>query len=74
MELLGKKVIVTGGSDGYGKGIAKILASAGAEVCITGRDETKLEGAASELDVSFVVADVTSPADWDKVFAAVGES
>lgn len=72
MELLGKKVIVTGGSDGYGKGIAKMLASAGAEVCITGRDKAKLERAASELDVSFVVADVTSPADWDKVFAAVG--
>lgn len=72
MELFDKNVIVTGGSDGYGKGIAKVLAAAGAKVWITGRDEAKLERAASELNVGFIVADVTSPTDWDKVFAAVG--
>lgn len=72
MELTGKKVIVTGGSDGYGKGIAKVFAAAGAQVWITGRNEDKLKKTAAELNVSYITADVTSPADWDKVFATVG--
>lgn len=72
MELTGKKVIITGGSDGYGKGIAKVFAAAGAQVWITGRNEDKLKKTAAELNVSYITADVTSPADWDKVFATVG--
>ena len=65
MNIQNKKVIVTGGSDGYGKGIASVLKKAGAEVFITGRNSTKLEKTAAELGVKFIIADVTSPADWD---------
>ena len=72
MNIQNKKVIVTGGSDGYGKGIASVLKKAGAEVFITGRNAAKLEKTAAELGVEFIVADVTSSADWDKVFAVVG--
>ena len=42
MELKGIKAVVTGGSSGYGKGIAEVLSSAGAKVWITGRDSEKL--------------------------------
>ena len=43
MQLKDKKVIVTGGSDGYGKGIAKVFHSSGSIVWITGRNEEKLK-------------------------------
>lgn len=41
----GKTVIVTGGSSGMGKYMAKRFAREGARVLITGRDEERLEGA-----------------------------
>jgi short-subunit dehydrogenase involved in D-alanine esterification of teichoic acids len=44
MSLTAKKVLVTGGGSGYGKGIASVLKNCGAEVWITGRNEEKLKG------------------------------
>lgn len=73
MNLNGTKALVTGGSGGYGYGIARELRSGGAEVWITGRDSRKLEAAAKEADVRFIRADVASGADWDRVMEAVGE-
>ena len=64
-ELDRMAAIVTGGSRGYGKGIAAALKAAGARVWITGRDERSLAAAAKELGVESCRADVTSPADWD---------
>lgn len=72
MQLESKKVIVTGGSDGYGKGIAKVFHAAGAIVWITGRNEDKLKKTAAELGVKYIVADVTKSEDWDHVFAETG--
>ena len=73
MELKGKKAVVTGGGSGYGKGIAAAFAKAGAETWITGRNRGKLEAAAREIGAKAIVADVTSGADWDRVFGAVGD-
>ena len=39
MELKGSKAVVTGGSSGYGKGIAAALVDAGAKVWITERND-----------------------------------
>ena len=61
-------VIVTGGSRGYGAGIAESLKNRGAEVWITGRDEEVLKATATRLGVRAVRADVTVPADWDRLF------
>lgn len=72
MNLAGKKAIVTGGSGGYGKGIAAAFKKAGAEVWITGRNEQKLQAAAAELGVHAVPADVTSGKDWDNVMKQAG--
>lgn len=47
--LEGKVVLVTGGGQGVGLGIARACAEAGAKLAITGRDAAKLEGAAAEL-------------------------
>ena len=73
MELKGTKAVVTGGGSGYGKGIAAALVRAGADVWITGRNRGKLETAAREIGAKPIVADVTSGADWDRVFGEVGE-
>lgn len=69
----GKRAIVTGGGSGYGRGIAAALVAAGAKVWITGRDGTKLARTAREIGATPIVADVTSGADWDRVFGEVGE-
>lgn len=55
----GQHAVVTGGGSGIGAAVAASLAAAGAEVTIFGRNEERLAGKASELDVSFQVADVT---------------
>jgi NAD(P)-dependent dehydrogenase (short-subunit alcohol dehydrogenase family) len=66
--------IVTGGSRGYGAGIAEALARAGARVWITGRGEAALRAAADRmatLGVRGVRADVASGADWDRLLGDV---
>lgn len=73
MDIRDKKAIVTGGGSGYGRGIAAALARAGANVWITGRDAAKLEAAAREAGATPFVADASVPADWDRLFAAVGD-
>lgn len=73
MQLKNAKVLVTGGSDGYGRGIAAVLKKAGAEVWITGRNVEKLEKAAEELGVRTIQADASSGADWNRVMRETGE-
>lgn len=63
--------IVTGGATGYGYGIAQALKARGARVWITGRRADRLEAAAAELGVAALPADVTVPADWDRVLDTV---
>lgn len=64
-------VLITGGSKGYGAGMAQVLSQRGAHVWITGRDEAALKATAQELDIHFIRADVTSGADWDRVFESI---
>jgi NAD(P)-dependent dehydrogenase (short-subunit alcohol dehydrogenase family) len=71
MELSGSIAIVTGGSKGYGKGIAGALKQSGANVWITGRNEATLQQAAEKLDAHAVKANVTSSEDWNKLFDEV---
>lgn len=70
-QLEGKVAIVTGAAGGYGKGIASVLRDCGVKVWITDIDEDTLNATISELGVKGMVADVATPADWDKLFDAV---
>jgi NAD(P)-dependent dehydrogenase (short-subunit alcohol dehydrogenase family) len=72
--LEGKIAIVTGGSRGYGAGIAESLARAGATVWITGRNRQRLSATAgrlSDLSIQFFQADASSPKDWNRLLTAV---
>lgn len=63
MKLSGKIALITGGSRGIGKAIAKEFAANGASVVISGRDKTNLEKAASELGAFGVLADIRKESD-----------
>lgn len=60
MQIKEVKAIVTGGSSGIGFEIAKELKANGAQVLITGRDESKLKKAAESLDIFYAVADASN--------------
>ncbi|MGZ5132318.1 MAG: SDR family NAD(P)-dependent oxidoreductase [Caldimonas sp.] len=77
LELNGKRALVTGGSRGIGKAIARALALEGADVAILARDPARLAAAAAELSeasgrkVVAVIADTSQDAE---VAGAVAEA
>lgn len=71
MELKGKIALVTGGSEGYGKGIAEALKNEGCKVWITGRNNEKLKDAASEINVNYLKGDITDTKDWNNILGKI---
>jgi NAD(P)-dependent dehydrogenase (short-subunit alcohol dehydrogenase family) len=74
--LAGKRILITGGGTGLGKGVARKLVEHGAQVHLWGRRNAVLREAAAEVasehagSAHFQVVDVRNAADVD---AAVGE-
>ena len=71
MELKDAIALVTGGSDGIGRGIAEALKAEGSRVTITGRRKEALRAAAEEMGVEFIAGDVGREADVLRTVAAV---
>ena len=78
MRFKGKVAIVTGGSKGLGKIIAKQLAQEGASVVINGRDMNALEEAAREIrqesgQITAIQADVSKSGEVKSMIDKVVE-
>jgi NAD(P)-dependent dehydrogenase (short-subunit alcohol dehydrogenase family) len=63
LELTGKRAIVTGGSRGIGKAIARQLLAEGADVVLAARGEEALQATAAELSAGSKGRVVAVPAD-----------
>src|SRR5260370_38914806 len=79
LGLQGKHAIVTGGSRGIGKAIARELAHEGADVAIVARNKADLEATARELAgetnrrIVPLAADVTSKEQVDRMVAEAAQ-
>jgi NAD(P)-dependent dehydrogenase (short-subunit alcohol dehydrogenase family) len=69
LQLTGKTALVTGGSEGIGKGIARVLAQEGVDVAICARRKEPLKAAAAEIaqatgrKIVAIAADLTKDED-----------
>jgi NAD(P)-dependent dehydrogenase (short-subunit alcohol dehydrogenase family) len=72
-SVAGKRVLVTGSTQGIGAMIASGFAEAGASVVVTGRDETAVASCAKELSCDGVVGDLSTEAGCRDLAGAVGD-
>ncbi len=72
-KLSGKVALVTGGSSGIGLATAKRFVAEGAYVFITGRRQTELDAAVTEIgkNVTGIQSDVSNLADLDRLYATI---
>jgi 3-oxoacyl-[acyl-carrier protein] reductase len=75
----GRVAVVTGGGKGIGLAIARRLASQGAAVVVTGRDQAPLDAFAGDTSAAggraiAVVADLSKPGEADRLCAATLEA
>jgi NAD(P)-dependent dehydrogenase (short-subunit alcohol dehydrogenase family) len=73
LELEGKRAIVTGGSRGIGRAVARQLAMEGADVAVVARGREELESAASQLtsETKRLVVPVVADTGDDRSVAAM---
>lgn len=72
--LEGKVAVVTGGSRGIGLEVARRLREGGARVCIVARDKERLRNAAAEIDALYFAADLTDPAEVERLSAEIAQA
>jgi 3-oxoacyl-[acyl-carrier protein] reductase len=74
MDIKGSRALITGGSEGIGRGIAEALLAKGAKVAIMSRNEEKLAATADEIGALAVAGDVSREQDADRAVAKVIEA
>ena len=67
MVLQDKVIVITGGSQGFGKALAEAFKNEKANVIISSHDKDNLELTAKDLSVDYFPADVTSHEDLKKL-------
>ena len=72
-RLSGKRAVITGAAQGIGKAIAAAFVREGAELLLADLDAAKLEATAAELSQEGFVADLSSKAEIDRLFARVAQ-
>ena len=72
MTITKQVAVVTGASSGIGAATARLLAAQGFEVVCAARRADRIESLAAEIGGRAVVADITIPADVDRLAAAAG--
>jgi short-subunit dehydrogenase len=77
MELTEKQALITGATSGIGSATARSLATRGASVILTGRDQTLGDQVVAEIrqsggDARFITADLTEVKEVSRLAAAVG--
>jgi NAD(P)-dependent dehydrogenase (short-subunit alcohol dehydrogenase family) len=72
-NLKDKVAVITGGNSGIGYATAKALTENGVKVIITGRRKEAIEKAASELNVSSLLADQSNLSDIERLVLEVKE-
>lgn len=72
MDVNGKTVLLTGGSAGIGREMARQLKGKGAHVILTGRDPARLAAMEGE-GFETIAADLSNPAGVDALVAALGD-
>ena len=77
MKLKGKTALITGGSKGIGKAVAKTYVKEGASVTICGRDERALLSACREIsqygEIRYIRADISDKIDIKTVARKIEE-
>jgi NAD(P)-dependent dehydrogenase (short-subunit alcohol dehydrogenase family) len=73
LSLEGKVAVITGGSSGIGLATAKRFVREGAYVFITGRRQSELDSAKTEIgkSVATIQGDVANLADLDRLYASI---
>ena len=72
-RLSGKRAVITGAAQGIGKAIAAAFVAEGAELLLADLDAAKLAATAAELSQEGFVADLSSKAEIDRLFARVAQ-
>lgn len=70
MQLAGKTILLTGGTDGIGRELASQLKAKGASVILTGRTPERID-AAKAAGYEVIAADLSSQAGADTILSAV---
>lgn len=74
LTIAGRRALITGGSSGIGAATASVLAAAGCTVTLVGRDRERLAEVAARTGGTPLAADLTRPADLERVAEAATET